>query len=186
MTAWLHSAIGLALRVGLWLLAGFALPVAAQDGRGDEALIKAAFVYNFAKFTRWPEAALGEPGAPMSLCLVGEDALADALAGLAGKTIKGRLLAVHPLKGAALSRSCQILYVSAAEQKHHPELLKAARTQAILTVSDGTGFAEVGGVVELFRDQGRVRFVVNLGAARGAGLEISPSLLSLAVVVGQD
>ncbi len=46
-------------------------------------------------------------------------------------------------------------------------------------------FAQSGGTIELFRKEGRVRFIINLDAARHSRLEISSRLLNLAEIVGQ-
>lgn len=170
---------------GLWLC--LAVPAAqARNGGDEEALIKAAFVYNFAKFTRWPDGAVEAAGAPLTLCLAGEDELVDALDRLAGKTVKGRPLAVQAIKGGQVPRQCQMLYVAASEQRRQGDLVRPLQRQPILTISQLAGFARAGGVVELYREDGRIRFIINLAAARGAGLEISPNLLNLAVVIGQD
>ena len=56
----------------------------------------------------------------------------------------------------------------------------------ILTVSEIPRFASTGGMIELFREQDRIRFIINVKMARAAGLEISPNLLRLAVVLGLD
>jgi hypothetical protein len=167
---------------GLGLLAWTAPAAGAGERGGEEALIKAAYVYNFAKFTRWPEHALGEAGMPLTLCVAGEDAAAEAMTGLAGKPVRGRPLAIVPVKGTAIPKGCHLLYIAASERRQG-DLVRSVRGQPILTISEWPDFARAGGIVELFQDKGRIRFAINLGVARGAGLEISPNLLSLAVVV---
>ncbi|NTV95571.1 MAG: YfiR family protein [Thiobacillus sp.] len=161
-------------------------PALATDGAEDETLLKTAFVYNFAKFTRWPGKAMDEQVESLSLCIAGEDNLAEGLWRLRGRPVKGQPLAVLAVREARLPKTCNILYVAASEQPQLPDYLRATRGQAILTVAQFGRFAQDGGMIELYREHGRVRFIINLGAARAAGLEINPSLLSLAVVIGQD
>lgn len=163
------------------------MPVAmAQDSAEEEVLLKAAYLYNFAKFTRWPEDAMGEPGAPLSLCIAGGDDLADVLERLRGKLVKGRPLSIQTIKDGRALRGCQMLYVAVSEQQRYPDLVKSARGQPVLTVSELPGFSDSGGIIEIFREHERIRFIINLGVARRAGLEISPNLLKLAVQVDQE
>ena len=180
--SWLRLALAAGLG-GLWL--GVATPAGARNGADEEQLIKAAFVYNFAKFTRWPEGSAEVADTPLTLCIAGDDELAGALGHLAGKIVKGRPLVVQDSK-ASPARHCQMLYVAASEQKRQVDLVRPLHRLPILTVSQLPGFVGAGGMVELFREEGRIRFIINLAATRAAGLEISPNLLNLAVVVGQD
>jgi len=79
-----------------------------------------------------------------------------------------------------------MLYVAVSEQQRYPDLVKSARGQPVLTVSELPGFSDSGGIIEIFREHERIRFIINLGVARRAGLEISPNLLKLAVQVDQE
>ncbi|MBK6744286.1 MAG: YfiR family protein [Hydrogenophilales bacterium] len=127
-----------------------------------------------------------EQGGPLSLCIAGEDDLADTLGRLKGKLVKGRKLHTQTFKGTQVPGNCHMLYVAASEQKRYRGLVRTVRGQAILTVSELPGFARTGGIVELTHAHGRIRFIINLGLARAAGLEISPRLLALAEVVDQE
>lgn len=158
----------------------------AQDSAGEEALLKAAFIYNFAKFTHWPEEARADRGAPLSLCIAGEDDLAEALMRLRGRLVRGRPLSVQAFREAGVPGGCDMLYVAASEHRRQSNLVRPLRGLPVLTVSELPGFAHAGGSIELYREAERIRFIINLGAARAAGLEISPNLLRLAVVVGQE
>ncbi|MEW6678846.1 MAG: YfiR family protein [Pseudomonadota bacterium] len=154
----------------------------AQAGVPDAQLIRAAYLYNFAKFTTWPD--VPRRDGRLSLCVAGTDALTPALQALGGRLVRGRFIAVHPVRGADLPDTCQMLYVAASDVGRATALLRQARGLPLLTLSAQQGFAEAGGMVELTEVGGRTRFIINLGAARAVGLEISPSLLSLSEVVG--
>ena len=56
----------------------------------------------------------------------------------------------------------------------------------LLTVSDIKGFAAAGGVIELFAEDGKMRFEINTRAAQRAGLRISSQLLKLARVTPEQ
>jgi hypothetical protein len=53
----------------------------------------------------------------------------------------------------------------------------------IHTVGDVSGFSRNGGMVELFLQDGKVRFEINLAAARQSRLKISSQLLKVARIV---
>jgi len=146
-------------------------------------MLKAAFLYNFANFAEWPDGALAA-GQRLSLCVAGDDAVADALE----KTIKGRKVDTHELtveviKPDAPIGSCHLLYVSGLDKKRAGELLDSLKNAPVFTVSDGHRFAEMGGVAQLILENDRMRFAVNVGAARRARLKISSKLLSLATII---
>lgn len=153
----------------------------AQDGTKDESLVEAAFIYNFAKFTRWPENALGEPGTPLSLCITGSDELVDVLWKLSTKMVKGRPVILQTVKGMQVPESCHMLYVASSEHKTHLDIIHAVRNRPILTISELPQFSDAGGIIEFYRKNERLRFFIDADAARTAGLEISPSLLRLGV-----
>jgi hypothetical protein len=53
----------------------------------------------------------------------------------------------------------------------------------VLTISQIRGFADAGGIIQLFRAGDRVRFRINHRVARDRGLELSARLLDLAEIV---
>jgi len=146
--------------------------------------LKAAFLYNFANFTEWPADALA-PGQRLSLCVIGDNAVADALE----QTIKGRGVDNHELTVTVIKAadsgilSCHLLYVSGVDPKRTDQLLFALSGSSVFTVGDGDRFAELGGVAQLILENGRMRFGVNVEAARRAHLKISSKLLSLARII---
>ncbi len=170
----------------LWLCLAASLVARAGDDLAEAALVKAAFVYNFAKFTRWPESALAAGTSPLRLCLAGEDAVTRALEKLRDNPVKNHPLTIVPLRSGPDPQSCHLLYVASPEQKRVHEWLRLAQGQATLTIAEIPRFAHQGGTIELVQDRGRVLFTINLGVARASRLEISPDLLKLARVIGLD
>jgi hypothetical protein len=164
----------------------------AQDrdsSNSSEYLIKAGFIFNFAKFVEWPQATFAQPDSPIVIGILGTDpfgALIDQI--VQDKKIGGRGFVVKRLKwGADLKdlRECKILFVGASERAHIDELVQIVRGLPILTVGETPGFAEHGGVIRLVLEDNRVRFEVNVDAAHQAGLTISSRLLTLARIIQQ-
>ena len=81
-------------------------------------------------------------------------------------------------------RASHILFISASEKKRLPQLLASLHGFSALTVADMDGFLEQGGMIQLFSENNRVRFDINVNAATRANLKLSSKLLSLARAVG--
>jgi hypothetical protein len=157
------------------------LPIAAAVDVAPDVAVKAAFLYNFAKFAEWPALAAG---APLVICVVGDDRLAAAMV----ETVRGQVLGGHALEVAqsrepAQWRSCHLLFIADAEVRHAAAGLEALKSLPVLTISDGKDFARATGVTELFIEAGRMRFAINLDAADSSGLHLSSRLLGLAKIV---
>ena len=162
------------------------LPVAAAQPDSDkERLLKAAYIYNFAKFTRWPVSGQRE-STSLALCIMGEDPLATELERLSAKRVGEKLLQIKHIQQEVAQAECQILYVAHSAQNTYRHGVMAQAAAPILTVSEISGFARAGGIIELFHEEGKVRFLINLDAAREAGLVLSSRLLSLARILGPE
>ena len=159
-------------------------PAAAQGVSGTA--LKAAFLYNFAKFAEWPADVLA-PGQKISLCVLGDNAVADALE----RTIKGHSAESHELTVQAIGadspiRSCHLLYIGGLDVKGAIQLIEALNGASVFTVSDCDRFAELGGVAQLILESDRMRFAINVAAAQRARLQLSSKLLSLATIVKDE
>lgn len=161
-----------------------ALPVKfALADTDEERLLKAAFVFNFAKFTRWPEGVWNEAGSELRLCTYGQNSLINELGKLDGRTVKERSVKVIPLIRLEQGSQCHLLYVEKTEMRSFTAAYSLLKDEAILTVSDMSGFSRMGGMIELYRDNGQIRFIINIARVREAGLDLSSRLLSLATVI---
>jgi hypothetical protein len=150
----------------------------------NEYQIKAAFIFNLAKFVEWPPTAFRNEKDPLRICVLGRDPFGSALGdAVGGKTVMGRSFAVSPLAGIADAANCQILFVSSSEKKRTRSIVGEIHTAGILTVGETDGFAAEGGMVNLKLDDVRVRVEINLEAATMANLRISSKVLNLAQIV---
>ncbi len=154
----------------------------------SEYQIKAAFVYNFAKFVEWPAGEASSGGPALIIGVLGEDPFGNTLDDtVRGKTVGGRDLAVRRFSSLGKLESCQVLFVSRSVADHLPEILSRIQGSAVLTIGEGERFAREGGMVGLVTEDNKVRFEINVRAAESAGLKISSKLLALARIVhGRD
>jgi hypothetical protein len=160
------------------------LAFGAQAQAVEEYQVKAAFLYNFAKFIDWPADAFKSPKDPLVVCVLGQNPFGGALEDvIRGKTVEGRPFALRQISNAEEASSCQILFVSSESGKQFRSLAGNLKPAGILTIGEAPGFASSGGVVNFKLDQGRVRFEINVDAAEHAQLHISSKLLSLAQIV---
>jgi len=155
----------------------------------SEYLIKAGFIYNFAKLVEWPTSAFPQPDSPIVIGILGDDPFGATLDRIVtDKKINGRGIAVKRLKwGRDVKdlRDCNILFISSSEKEHLDSVVDAMKWLPILTIGDAPGFARRGGIINFTLEDNKVRFEVNVEAAKHADLTISSRLLTLARIVPQ-
>jgi len=178
------------LVTGLALAASLAVAAHAADPRADslELQVKAALLYNFAKFVEWPSdtRSAGSIGS-LTFCVFGDERLFSTLTqSLVGKTINGRALVALQADGPQRAQRCDIAFIGVAEKKRMDEVLEAFAGAGVLSISDLDQFARHGGMIELTKKADKIRFAVNIDAVNRNGVRMSSKLLQLAEVVHQS
>lgn len=149
----------------------------AQDV--TEPALKAAFIYNFARFTTWPSDLPATDS--FVICVLGDAAVSDALArAVAGRQLMDRPITITAVAAAAPKRGCRILYVSGIPAGKAAEVAGELRDAPVLTISNIEGFASAGGMTQFFFESGQLRFRIHHESAKRAGLQISSKLLVMA------
>ncbi len=145
--------------------------------------VKAAYIFNFAKFVEWPEKAFTSKSSPLVLCVLGDDSIGEALQNPESKRIKGRQLTVVRTRSKEQIRSCHILYISESEKRDLSDIVSKMNGRPCLTVSSVHEFALQGGMIGFIRKGKNIRFEVNPDAVRRAELTVSSRLLNLSTIV---
>ncbi len=176
------------LAASAWLAPALAVPSQEID-QAKSLKVKAAYLYNFAKFIEWPEAALGHEGAPFVIGVLGEDPFGQRL----DDTVKGKEIAKRPVKIRRLRwskredraelKNCQILFISDSERRRLQEIFEAVEDQPVLLVADVPSFASDGGMIGFVLEHKRIIFEINREALEQANLKASAKLLKLARIV---
>jgi hypothetical protein len=162
----------------------FFLPGRATAQELNEYEVKAAFLYNFAKFVEWPSKFSADPNAPMIIGILGRDPFGGEIdRAIERKSVNGHPLTIKRFSTLDGYQSCHILFVSSSERNNVPRILAAVANSSVLTVSETNRFAQVGGIINFITIENRIRFEINQAAAARAGLKISSKLLSLGRVV---
>jgi hypothetical protein len=168
------------LRIGTTIGLGLLACAAGESQTADEYQVKAAFLFNFARFVDWPPQTFKHPGDPMSICVLGANPFGHALdEAVSGKSIEGRKFVVRQVADIVQAGNCQILFITAREKK----VLQNAALVGVLTVGESEGFTAGGGVIGFKLESGKVRLEINVDAAEQRKLRISSKLLSLAQIV---
>jgi hypothetical protein len=174
-----------ALFYPLFILAICDLPASAQSPRPTEFQVKAAYLYNFGKFVRWPESASSRQ--VFTMCVFGNDPFDGALQQVTdGQKVNGLSVEVRQVTALDEIKGCRVLFIN-GEEPGWRSGIATAKKLSVLTVGDAPDFLERGGMIQFVLIANRVRFEVNLDAAREAGLQLSAELLKVAAkVVAQN
>ena len=156
----------------------------AQAQPPSEYEVKAAFLFNFAKFVKWPEDEARGP--TFVIAVLGSDPFGEILdRTLAGKTILDRNVEVRRIE--TVDAGVQILFIGSSEKGRLGEILKDLGDARVLTVGEMEGFAERGGMIAFRLRQDVVRFEINLDQVKRAHLKMSSQLIRLAQrVISRD
>lgn len=182
------------------------VPVRAQSGDNSdlsrEYKIKAAFLYNFIQFVDWPEEKTSNQKEPIILGIIGKDPFGESFEPIDNKQIKGRKSLINrfesmdKLKASGdkekfyieSMRKCHLLFICSSEKDHLTDILNIVSGHGVLTVGETPEMLKSGGVINFLVVENKVRFEINLAAAKQDKLKVRSQLLRLAtrVLPGND
>lgn len=156
------------------------IPTLSLAGSIDEYTIKAAFIYNFALFTEWPD-----ESKELRICIYGKDPFGNSIDKLNGKQSNGRMIKVIRTRSIEEVKSCHIAFLNIIppERRLFARALNDIQGANVLTVSDVKNVVGFGVMIGLNIDNNKVAFDVNHTVAKATDIEISAKLLRLAKVV---
>ncbi len=167
------------------LILGAGSSCLASDAVSKEYRLKAAFIYNFAKFVEWPQGNFANDSSPIVIGVLGVNPFGDELGKtVGGRKISGRAIVIKPVHNAAAANGIHMLFVSSREVANFTRLERALGS-GVLTVGESPQFAKVGGMIIFNLEGDKLRFEINKGAAERGGLKISAQLQKLASAVRQ-
>jgi hypothetical protein len=145
--------------------------------------LKAALLYNVAKYSDWPDEAFATPADPIVIGVLGENPFGDVLRRIVqGRTINGRAIVVRHATGLAALHGSHLVFISASEASRAAELSLALERAHAVSVSDTPQSAAFTAVNLAVRGD-KVVFSVHLGRVTRARVTISSRLLHLAEAV---
>lgn len=153
---------------------------ADEDALAQQRKIEAAYLYKFAGYLTWPDDAFSGPSSPVVIGVDGDDAMADALAGMVeGRSVNGRPVLVRHLRAGDSVRGLHVLFVAAGAPQADG-MIQAAGGSWTVTVTEGADGLQRGASMSFVVVDNRVRFDVSVDPARLGGVKVSALLLSVA------
>jgi hypothetical protein len=173
------------IAAGASMLLGAAGLTAQQTGP-SEFQVKAAYIYNFGKFVKWPDVAPANQSGSFTICVLDGDPFGATLEStLAGETVGDKPVTVRRIGKVEDASFCHILFIGSAQGKDLKGILSALDEDAVLTVSDMPDFSKRGGMIQFVLEGDRLRFEINLEGAEKSHLIFPSELLKVAVAVKQ-
>ncbi len=167
------------MRAAILLGALAVFGVSSGAAEPSEYQVKAAFLYNFAQFTSWPEAV----GGTLKLCILAPDPFGPEIDELHGKAVGQRHLKIVRKPPAGSLAECHILFIPRSAADDLPRTVLGLRDSPVLTVAESHHAARQGAMLNMTVNRDRISFVANLAAAQQAQLVLSSKLLRLATEV---
>jgi TonB family protein len=154
----------------------------AQQKNAPEDQVKAAYLLNFAKLAEWPARALADAPAPLVIGVSGgdEDFVEVLRAVVADKMIGGHPLVVRRVNSSGEMTLCHLVFFRASGKKNTQADMEGLTRPGLLSVGEDDSFLREGGMINLVRDHGSVRFEVNSDALDRSGIHFSSKILALA------
>ncbi len=161
------------------LLVTTAFSCAATAQPASEYQVKAAFLFNFAKFVAWPPNAFPDANTPLVIGVLGHDPFGSYLDDtVRGERANNRELIIQRYRSAGEIKNCHVLFISRSESGRLDQIVSSLKYRKMLIVTDADGGQ--GGVIIRFVTEGnRIRFKIDAQAAKAANLTISSKLMRL-------
>ena len=166
------------------------LPLSFAQGASKEASLRVAFVYNFIKFTEWPNQAFSDS---LRLCVLGADRdTKEALTALNGQPVIAQkvdaksvvkqavelVLLDDPISTLQQLKSCHVLY---RPSRATPIAIPDPLPLGVVLIADEPHPSEANVSVALRRSRaGTIEFSVSAAAVNLSGVNISSQMLKLA------
>jgi hypothetical protein len=147
---------------------------------GPEYEVKMGFIYNFARFVTWPKEAFNDSDDTLNFCFFSDHPAAGVLFKLNGQTVQNRKVTVRKIESDVIKGTCQILFFGTDDETFIRRALATIRGKHILSIGEVNGFAQMGGVINFFNQNNRLRFEINRDATKRENLKFSAQLLQAA------
>lgn len=146
--------------------------------------VRAAMIYNFARFTRWPARAFENTDKHFNICASTGAPMMMALKALENKTLDRKQISITGIKTAPTqNQHCHVVVVTPDIAFDIENQGSASITPHTLYVAVDRGIASGISSIELVTVGRQTRFYVNLSAAQASNIEISSKLIDLAIGV---
>lgn len=169
-------------RIIIWFLVLSLAPVLICSSMSypqtyEEYQVKAAFLNKLIMFVSWPEPM--QESDQIVIGILGTNPFKSYMKDIEG-TVRGKRVIAKQVFSAREARQCHLVFIGSSEKDRLPYIISTLAASPVLTVSDSSGWAKQGVMINFHLQQGSIRFEVNIDAAKNAGLVMSSQLLKLA------
>jgi len=145
--------------------------------------LKAAYIYQFTKFTNWPDASFDNNDSPIVICVLGDNPFDETLDDFPSRSSQNRSLKVKYLITSEKVKDCHVVFVSQSLENNLNKILLTLKKHSVLSVSDIDDFAKRGGIIGFVKKQRRIGIEINVMASKNNGVMLSSKLLEVSTLV---
>lgn len=156
---------------------------AGDNTNNTEYNLKAAYLYQFTKFTQWPGRLFINQNSPIKICILGKNPFGKSLDSFSSRASQGRDLSIKYLSSLQNIASCHVVFICRSEDRKLPQILLRIENSPVLSVSDIDNFAQRGGIIGFVPRQRKVGLEINVAASHTSGTKISSKLLGVATLI---
>ncbi|WP_415902498.1 YfiR family protein [Neptuniibacter sp. QD29_5] len=175
----------------LTILFCLALATSAWADHGEKLhRVKAAFIFNIAKFVSWPDSHSNQEH--LNICFYRTDFIGKGFDSIVGRDVHGKVVKSSTIQDLTHAKSCSILLISNEElSQYQLDYAASGPEVGLLTVADLTtdvkqGLLLPGVLLSLVRRGSSIGFDVSLKQVHERKLQMSSQLLKLANILDKE
>jgi hypothetical protein len=146
-----------------------------------EDKLKVAIIGKIAKFVQWNKPATKN----FSITVLNtKNQFFKTL--LEGKRVNSKPIKIIYINNINNLKESDILYISQNSSQNLQSIFKAVKNKNILTISDIRGFAQKGGMIQLYTKNQKLKLRINVNSVKAGNLKIKSSLLRISTLVKEN
>jgi len=149
----------------------------------NESELKGVLLLKLPLFIEWPIDAFKNEKNLFSIGVFGNSEITKALKSFEGDTIKGKKIIIRSFNKISDIKQCHIVYICPTDIETIKKILKNYKGKPILFVGNQENFAKIGGIINFYKQEDRIKFEINVDNSNFAGLKISSKLLKLSKII---
>lgn len=150
----------------------------------DEYELKAAILFNFVRYTKWPKDAFRNTKSPLIVAVVGKDPFGNRLSmAFKGKKIGGRSVLIRHYPSAKDIGPVHVLILGDLDKKERKRCIEKIKRKPVLTIADTGGAEAMGTIIGFYREGKRIKFEIAPSRVKDARLKMRSQVFNSARIV---
>ena len=168
------------LLVFMLLMSTF-MPCHAEEAVSKENKIKSAIILNFIRYTEWPKDSFNSDADNINVCIYTNAEMEKAFSKSNGKKINDRKINIRTIYRLKSLVECHVLYADNLDRDQASRTFSSVSKKPVLTISDQESPANNAGIINLIKNEGKLRFEISREKSTSSNLKLSSRLLKLSV-----